>query len=690
MNKLSTTVQIGGLLSCLAVPDVSFAQDEPSELPFNLSDMVVTAGRIERTLADTPVRTQLLDKATIEKLHTRDLRDALRVIPGIQLREVHGKTGEQVYLQGFDGNRVLILVDGLPITATTGSTVDVSQISSLDIERIEVVPGAGSSQYGSAAMGGVINVITRKTDNKYGGRIRADAGTFGEREIKGDNHLGERHIAADIYAELLGLNWKLALDQRQADDFDLDKDNYRSNGFAGEKNNYQLNVSHHSQSSDHRLNVKRFVEDTAYRTEAKGGFDAKKYEQLDRDHISSHNNWRLSQQHSLALSALYEKQQDQADQLKNDPQITSGNLYRHTDTHQKKATLQWSWLPQQWGFGLASVVSGIEWYQEDLTQDKSEVKLSSEPQAGVHKVDDLGNGAYLHHSKEVPLKIRSSREAFIQGTIPLTADTELAPGIRWQKDSRFGFHAAPSLNIRHGFYLNQWNIQLRGGVSAGYRTPNLKESYYIFDHSVNGYKVLGSSELTPEESRNIQASVSVTNNDSLNIELTAFHNRITDLIEAADTGQRENNGTVAIYEYTNVARAMTRGYGISLQHAPFTNLQQQISFNYLDARDLDTHNELANRSRQSIKLLWLWDVNHRWNMTLSGEYQSRFYTDGENQNVSPGHQRWDLKTDFNWNKQFGLYGGINNLTDAVRDTNDVSDRRPSRGRFPYVGFSYSF
>ena len=157
MNKHVGALQIGGLLSLLVAWDVSFAQDESANLPFNLSDIVVTAGRIERPLADTPVRTQLLDNAPIEKLHTRDLRDALRIMPGVQLREVHGKTGEQVYLQGFDGNRVLILIDGLPVTATTGSTVDVSQVSSLDIERIEIVPGAGSSQYGSAAMGGVIN-----------------------------------------------------------------------------------------------------------------------------------------------------------------------------------------------------------------------------------------------------------------------------------------------------------------------------------------------------------------------------------------------------------------------------------------------------------------------------------------------------------------------------------------------------
>ena len=690
MNKHVGVLQIGGLLSLFAAWDVSFAQDESADLPFNLSDVVVTAGRIERTLADTPVRTQLLDKATIEKLHTRDLRDALRIMPGVQLREVHGKTGEQVYLQGFDGNRVLILVDGLPVTATTGSTVDVSQVSSLDIERIEIVPGAGSSQYGSAAMGGVINVITRKTDNRFGGRVRADVGTFGEREIQGDNHPGERHVAADVYSQWAGLNWKLGLDQRQADDFDLNKDNYRSNGFDGEKSNYQLAVSHQGEWSDHRLTLKRFVEDTAYRTEAKGNFNAKKFEQLDRDHISVHNNWSLSAAHTLAFSGLYESQRDKSDQLKNDPQITSGNLYRDAKTHQKKAGLQWSWLPQQWGAGLASVVSGVEWYQEDLSQNKAEVKLSGVQEPGVKRVDDLGNGTFLHHTEEVKLETRSTTEAFVQSTVPLLADSELSLGARWQNDSRFGDHTAPSLNIRHGFLLDDWSIQLRGGVAAGYRAPNLKESYFEFDHSVNGYKVLGSEDLTPEKSRSVQASLNITDNNAINVELSAFHNRITDLIEAVDTGRREDNGRVAIYESTNFPKAMTRGYGMSVQHSPFSGFQQQISFNYLDARDLEKHQALPNRSRRSIKLLLLWDISYRWNITLSGEYQSEFYTDVAKRNVSPGYQRWDLKTDFNLNKTLGFYAGINNLNDVVRNTSDASDRRPSRGRFPYIGLSYSF
>ena len=689
MLSVTSTLPVVFLLSvaALMVPRSATAADS---LPFNLSDVVVTAGRIERPLADTPVRTQLLDRATIQKLHTRDLRDALRIMPGVQLREVHGKTGDQVYLQGFDGNRVLILVDGLPITATTGSTVDVSQVSTLDIDHIEIVPGSGSSQYGSAAMGGVINVITRKADSHQGGHIKFDSGTFGERELEQQYHPGQRHFSADVYSRVAGFNWTAALDVRQSDDFDLDKNSYPSNGYEGEKTNYSVSLARDFSASSYSLKARRFVEDSAYRTMANGGFNAQKFELLERNHLSSVNHWQLNDAHSVSATLLYEQQQDLSDQLKNDRQITLGNLYRDALTHQKKASLQWRWLPQQWGFGLASVVTGVDWYQEDLTQKKAEIKLSAQADSSVGSVESLDDGSYRHTTTEVPFEQRRAVEGFIQSTLPLSPRLELAPGIRWQTDSDFGYHSAPSINMRYGLNIHHYDVQLRTGVAAGYRVPNLKERFYVFDHSVNGYKVVGSDDLLPEQNRSTQASLTVTDNRTFNAELSLFHNRISDLIETRDTGERDNNGTVAIYQYSNYARAMTRGYDISLQHALLSGLQQRVSFSYLDARDLELGQALPNRSARNIKLLWLWDARYNWNITLTGEYQSEFYTDVSRNQKSPGYLRWDIKSDYRWNTKLSFYGGIDNINDAVRDPADENDRRPSRGRYSYVGVSYHF
>ena len=122
---------------------------------------VVTGTRTERLLDDTPVRTEVVSREQLDTLHARNVAEALKTVPGLMLKDIHGKGGQEVWLQGLDADRVLILVNGRPVTASTGSSVDVSQLATADIERIEVVKGATSALYGSSAMGGVVNIITR-------------------------------------------------------------------------------------------------------------------------------------------------------------------------------------------------------------------------------------------------------------------------------------------------------------------------------------------------------------------------------------------------------------------------------------------------------------------------------------------------------------------------------------------------
>jgi outer membrane receptor for ferrienterochelin and colicin len=73
-----------------------------------------------KTLDETPIRTEVVDRQEIERTHARTLKDALENVPGLQLREIHGKSGYEVTLQGMTSDQVLILIDGLPITASTG------------------------------------------------------------------------------------------------------------------------------------------------------------------------------------------------------------------------------------------------------------------------------------------------------------------------------------------------------------------------------------------------------------------------------------------------------------------------------------------------------------------------------------------------------------------------------------------
>lgn len=129
------------------------------------------------------MRTEVVSRKEIEKTHARDLKEALEDVPGLLLKPIHGKSGFEAWLQGFSADRVLVVLDGEPITPNTGSAVDLSQIGTADIE---IVKGATSTLYGSNAMGGVINVITRKPVRPLAYSLTVDGGSYGDKNLSGD------------------------------------------------------------------------------------------------------------------------------------------------------------------------------------------------------------------------------------------------------------------------------------------------------------------------------------------------------------------------------------------------------------------------------------------------------------------------------------------------------------------------
>ncbi|MDP2608599.1 MULTISPECIES: TonB-dependent siderophore receptor [unclassified Oceanobacter] len=703
---------------------VVIAEDVAAETPlqedadvFYLDTLVVTAARGQRPLADTPVRTLILDETTIQRLHTRDIRDALRVIPGVQMREIHGKTGESIQVQGLDGERVLILVDGMPVSATTGSMVDLSQLSALDIDHIEMIPGAASTLYGSAAMGGVVNIITRDMTGETRYRLAMDAGSYGEERELSDELLPQRHYLATADLALSShRQLSLSADQRKSSDIDLYDDSWSSNGFDGTKTTLAASWQERWGSAGPgavdghaTIRLEQYKEDLVNRQLTSSNQEGTKEEQLER--------WRLAANVDQALlagrlsaSVLYEQQTDDTAQLVVDDAILAGNLWRSADYSQYKLMTQWQ--APQWTLGSTSLqmVTGLEHFGEQMEQQKQEIKLSCSGVGSTSTTTTLDSGYCLVDTVEVPNETRHSVEAFMQGTLTQQysgsqqgaglVELELSPGLRWQNDSDFGGYLSPALASRQKWQWSlgkgDWQIQTRQSIGMGYRVPNLKNRYYVFDHSVNGYKVLGDEDLQPEQSRSVQLSATITDGKRLHLEVSAYHNQITDLIEAVSTGETEQSGTVVIYRYSNIASAMTRGADVAVQWQFSPRFQQRLSYSLLDARDLELGVALTERSRHHAKGLWMWDVSDTVDLTLISEYVGSSYTEVEDEDsgtenqMSAGYWQWDIKGNWQFNPALRWYAGVNNLTDSVRDPSDSYDRRPTEGRFPYAGFELTF
>lgn len=130
-------------------------------MPLETQQVVVTASKREQNLAEVPVSMSLLSSSAIERRNSLSLDDALRYVPGVNfVQDQANIRGSSGYARGV-GSRVLLLVDGIPLLSGDTGGANWDSVPMSDIDHVEVVKGAGSALYGSSALGGVIDVITK-------------------------------------------------------------------------------------------------------------------------------------------------------------------------------------------------------------------------------------------------------------------------------------------------------------------------------------------------------------------------------------------------------------------------------------------------------------------------------------------------------------------------------------------------
>lgn len=140
--------------------------------------MVVTASATEQNLKDAPASISVITREDLAKKPIQNLKDILQEVPGVQLTN-EGDNRKGVSIRGLDSSYTLILVDGKRVSSRTAvfrhNDYDLSWVPAEAIERIEVVRGPMSSLYGSDALGGVVNIITRKVGKEWHGSLSADS-----------------------------------------------------------------------------------------------------------------------------------------------------------------------------------------------------------------------------------------------------------------------------------------------------------------------------------------------------------------------------------------------------------------------------------------------------------------------------------------------------------------------------------
>lgn len=161
-------ILILGIFICSTISNLYSQNSQEDTLVnvFDLDETVVTATRTEKKLKNVPILTQVITSKQIEARSITDVRGLLeQEVPGLNFQEVG--FGASIDIQGLGAKHILFLIDGERIAGENDGNIDYSRINVYDIERIEIVKGAASALYGSQAMGGVINIITKQAKEKY-------------------------------------------------------------------------------------------------------------------------------------------------------------------------------------------------------------------------------------------------------------------------------------------------------------------------------------------------------------------------------------------------------------------------------------------------------------------------------------------------------------------------------------------
>jgi outer membrane receptor for ferrienterochelin and colicins len=647
---------------------------------YELDNQVVSATGLISEAENAPIRTEVISARQLEFMQAKVLTDALQYSTGLKVQKTV-KQGSKISMQGIDANYVLVLKDGLPFISPTGSETDLSQISLAGIERIEIIKGSGSALYGSSAMAGVINLISKETDIS---QLELDL-QQGQYQSGSQSQLEQHSIFA---SKLLGQQ-RISLQafRKLSPETDLDSHTNIEDGASQALNNFELRIDHHhspcfitniNSKSYLRVNYLsdekvRRLEDVIYppQDSVAGEYNTVS-DKISLDAGIRQLSSRLFDQGSIMMRYEgYEEQSGNWDERAQDKK------QRTVDTQLFKIESQFHNQFQSAGASHA-LGYGVSYQQNTMKQRKIET--------AALEVDEQS----------------SALEIYLQDNIITSDFGEFVTGVRVQQDSGFGVHSNAKLNwMKSVFDYKNITSKLRLSYGQGFRAPDLKQRFYNFDHSNLGYVIKGNSELLPEESNNINASLSLSHFGNL-LELSAYYNDYKNKIETVFTGEVNR---ISQNQYQNIGRAITKGYDISLTIQPSESLYWQQGLAYLEADNLDNHERIEEQPRWSYKTQLNYAVNHQWVLSLYGNlerdsYKGKYDSDGddvadtERATTQDLIQTWDVKASFKLNSQIKFSAGIDNLLNETKDSginaNIEVDDRPIEARLFTLGLNLTF
>ncbi len=513
-------------ISCIGYKTYSKIID-PSQLKkieleadvFSLEQIVIT-GQNKPMLRDSSIYAiKVFDSKLIQQRGSINLADVLKAQPSIKIKQ-SGSFGTNISILGLGGENVKIMIDGVPIIGRLDGNLDLSQISMENVDHIEVIEGPMSVVYGSNALAGTINIITK--NNKWN-RSELNASTYIE---------SPGTFNANLYGSIKKANNIYTLSANRNYFSGISYDQTRASKWRGsEQNIAEIKYAHQAKKATLRLNTKYFDEFMKDKGAVTGVGTPTPYA-FDVNFFTKRYslNGFLEYEHNKKMQTNIQSSLSYYDRVMQTVRTDMTNLNEVQADSDTTAFLNFM-ARGTFNHKLNSKIS----YQTgiDINTEKGKAKRIAN---GTQNIGDYA--------------------LFITGKHEFWKGFIMQSGIRYAYNTKFKSPLLYSLNLK--IYLIK-NFQLRVSFAKGFRAPTLKELYLDFAHA--GYNIQGNTALKPEYAHTLNGSLAYNyKNDNkylLKLELKAYYNNINDKIDFALVDQNEN---VQTWMNVNRGNVETKGW----------------------------------------------------------------------------------------------------------------------------------
>jgi outer membrane receptor for ferrienterochelin and colicins len=645
---------------------------------------VVSAARQEELRETLNTNVSVLSRRLIEDSGSQTVAELLREVPGVVSRrgsETAGAGGEQI--QGIDSRQVLVLLDGQPLIGARGikrGVVNLDRQSVDRLDQVEVVKGASSALYGSDAIGGVINLITKDATAPFDTSGELSAGSY-----------GEVNAAAGAGFKRRPFSGLFMIEHHQNDGFDLTPTTFDTTGAPFDRADYLARLR--AQAGD-TLAVSARV--TGYDNHTEGRSNGELGPQEDVIDESTLNvnvaaDWTPRASSAVQARAYVARFDERSSGRLAPPEST---LLSPGALDERLLKVDAS-LSQLFG-SVQQLQGGAEYWRDEY--------------AGVNRLrNDAGESA-------------SIATAWMQHRLTIGSRVTTTVGLRTDHHSEFGNAVSPKVAVNAR--LDE-GISVRASYGRGFRAPDIGQLYYRFLNPSNIYQVIGNPNLEPEYADSVQIGGEfATPARRARVGVNLFHNAVDNLIESVSLGFAATPAQVSeimqregldlsfrpvagrlLFTYKNINDAVTEGVEVDGEFAATPSLTFAGAYTYLDARDDLTDLPLTGRSRHqgSLRATWRqsgWGFTANVRAILVGEWiAARATVNGApSDSYAPGYGVVDVFASQRLGRGLRAFVAVDNIGDS-QDPNlgqvsatgtPLAIYRPDAGRTIRGGIRWSW